>query len=71
MTFNQGSSCSGAVVSHDGIRVGELGRLVGVPASTLRYYEKVGLLDPAPRSHAGYRIYQPEAIGRWTYDRSA
>lgn len=46
------------------MRVGELARLGGVSASALRYYEKVGLLEPASRTDSGYRVYHPEAIGR-------
>ncbi len=29
--------------------------------STLRYYEKEGLIQPATRTEAGYRLYDPEA----------
>ena len=32
---------------------------VGLPARTLRYYDRIGLVCP-PRSPAGYRLYGPE-----------
>lgn len=37
-------------------RISQLAGRVGVPASTLRFYEKEGLL-PAERSAGGYRVY--------------
>lgn len=41
------------------LRIGELASLAQVSADTLRYYEKQGLLEPATRSAAGYRLYSP------------
>ena len=37
--------------------VGELARLTGVSARTLRHYDRIGLLRPGRRSAAGYRQY--------------
>jgi DNA-binding transcriptional MerR regulator len=47
----------------DVMRISELARRSGVPASTLRYYERAGLL-PAGRTGAGYRVYGADALGR-------
>ena len=33
-------------------------------AKTLRYYDRVGLLRPAKRTEAGYRLYDESAPGR-------
>jgi DNA-binding transcriptional MerR regulator len=37
--------------------ISTLAASVGISADTLRYYERVGLLEPAGRSDAGYRLY--------------
>jgi DNA-binding transcriptional MerR regulator len=39
------------------LKIGEVARLVNMPAKTLRYYEEIGLLSPAGRTDAGYRLY--------------
>lgn len=39
------------------MRIGELAKKSGIPASTIRYYEKEGLLPDARRTSSGYRIY--------------
>lgn len=44
-------------------RISQLAERVGIPSTTLRFYEQVGLL-PARRSSAGYRMYDDSAIGR-------
>jgi DNA-binding transcriptional MerR regulator len=44
------------------MRVGELAKRSGISASTLRYYEKLGLLRPASRSASGYREYTKETL---------
>ncbi len=36
---------------------------VGLPARTLRYYDRIGLVR-APRNASGYRVYGPEEEGR-------
>jgi DNA-binding transcriptional MerR regulator len=47
-----------------GLRVGELAKEAGLPADTVRYYERAGLL-PAPRRTAGgYRAYDGGALDR-------
>lgn len=37
--------------------IGELARSAGVPVSTVRFYERRGLVAPADRSPAGYRHF--------------
>jgi MerR family transcriptional regulator, mercuric resistance operon regulatory protein len=39
--------------------IGELSRLTGVNAETIRYYEKVGMVPAPPRSRNGRRVYGP------------
>jgi MerR family transcriptional regulator, mercuric resistance operon regulatory protein len=43
----------------DGIPIGELSRLTGVNIETIRYYEKIKILRPPPRTEGGRRVYGP------------
>ena len=43
--------------------VGELAKMAGVSARTLRYYDQAGLLSPSAVTAAGYRLYGDEAVG--------
>ena len=54
-----------------GMRVAELARAAGVPADTIRYYERVGLLPPPARTAAGYRDYDAGAIDRLHFIQGA
>lgn len=38
--------------------VGEMAKLLGIPASTLRYYDKEGLLPNIKRTSGGIRVFQ-------------
>ena len=51
--------------------IGQLAKSVGVPDSTIRFYERVGLLRPAGRTTTNYRYYRPEASERLSFIRSA
>jgi MerR family transcriptional regulator, mercuric resistance operon regulatory protein len=42
-----------------GIPIGELSRLTGVNIETIRYYEKIKMLRPPPRTEGGRRVYGP------------
>lgn len=39
------------------LRIGEVARLVEMPAKTLRYYEELGLVSPERQEGSGYRVY--------------
>jgi DNA-binding transcriptional MerR regulator len=43
----------------------------GLSPDTLRYYERLGLLTPAERSAAGYRLYDGEAGERLRFIKGA
>lgn len=48
---------------HDLITIGELSRLTGVGAKSLRYYERIGILSPAyVNRENGYRYYAHSQI---------
>ena len=42
------------------MRIGEVAGRAGVTPDTIRYYERIGLLEPPTRLQSGYRNYQPE-----------
>jgi MerR family mercuric resistance operon transcriptional regulator len=39
------------------ISIGKLSRLTGVNIETVRYYERIGMLPPPPRTASGRRVY--------------
>ena len=47
-----------------GLTVAGLGAQVGVGRDTIRYYERVGLLPPPPRTTGDHRRYPAEAVDR-------
>jgi MerR family mercuric resistance operon transcriptional regulator len=51
--------------------IGELARVSGVRTSTVRYYERIGLLNPEGRSEGNYRLYGEEAVRRLRFIRAA
>jgi MerR family mercuric resistance operon transcriptional regulator len=51
--------------------ISQLAKALGVPATTLRYYERVGLLEPEDRSQGNYRLYTDESLRRLRFIRSA
>lgn len=55
----------------DTLTIGEAARRVGVTPKTLRHYEALGLLPPAPRGPNGYRRYRPEDLNRLAFVRRA
>ena len=44
--------------------VHEVSKLTGISIRTLQYYDKIGLLTPAMRTEAGYRLYDDTALER-------
>lgn len=45
----------------------QLSKLTGVPASTLRYYEDLGLLGEVPKNSSGHREYQEKHLQRMRF----
>lgn len=51
--------------------IGQLARISGVKASTIRYYERIGLLHPEGRTASNYRHYGEEALQRLRFIRAS
>jgi DNA-binding transcriptional MerR regulator len=47
--------------------IGEVAERSGFSASALRYYEGIGLVAPATRTDAGYRVYDDHTLGRLAF----
>jgi DNA-binding transcriptional MerR regulator len=45
------------------LTIGEVARRAGVATSSIRYYERIGLLPPPDRMH-GQRRYDPDVLGK-------
>jgi len=52
------------VVEQRLLGVAEVGRRTGLTRKALRVYETMGLVEPAGRTDAGYRLYDDEALRR-------
>src|SRR3954471_19542657 len=53
-----------------GNSIGQLARAAGVATSTVRFYERRGLLKPDFRSDGNYRQYSPAALERLRFIRA-
>ena len=53
------------------MNIGQLSATTGVPAATVRYYERRGLLEPPRRTRAGYRQYEAETTQRLRFIKRA
>ncbi|HEB89732.1 MAG TPA: MerR family transcriptional regulator [Deltaproteobacteria bacterium] len=53
------------------LTIGELAAAAGVPASTIRYYERARLLEASARSPSNYRLYSEEDLERLRFIRAA
>jgi MerR family mercuric resistance operon transcriptional regulator len=45
-----------------GLTIGQLSRRTGVNIETIRYYERIRLLPPPPRSRSGHRVYEADSL---------
>ena len=50
---------------------GKLAKQTGCNIETIRYYETTGLLPPAARTAAGYRVYSEDHLRRLNFIRRA
>ena len=46
------------------LTVGEVARLAGLTVRTLHHYDEIGLVVPAGRTAAGYRLYGEREVKR-------
>ena len=53
------------------LTIGQLAKAVGVPTSTIRFYERTGLFKPDARTDGNYRQYSQKALERLRFIRSA
>lgn len=55
----------------DTYRIGEIAQQAGVSVPAVRYYERLGLLNQAPRTGRGIRRYPHEVIERIRFVKRA
>lgn len=51
--------------------IGQLAKAADIPSSTVRYYERRGLLSPLKRSKGNYRLFDQSALDQLLFIRSA
>lgn len=49
------------------LRIAEVADRAGVTTATVRYYERIGVLPPAPRAGNGYRSYDERTVERLAF----
>jgi DNA-binding transcriptional MerR regulator len=52
------------------LRIQEVAAELGLTTRAIRYYEEVGLLEPAARSEGDYRLYDPSDVERLRFIKS-
>ncbi|MDP1569328.1 MAG: heavy metal-responsive transcriptional regulator [Vicinamibacterales bacterium] len=55
----------------NGLFIGAVAKMTGVPPPTIRYYEAIGLLAPPRRSSSGYRCYSEATVDELRFVRKA
>jgi len=53
------------------VKISEVAKQIGLNAKTIRYYERIGLVDMPPRLDNGYREYADEHVQQLWFLRHA
>jgi MerR family copper efflux transcriptional regulator len=53
------------------LKIGELAKAAGVKLTTVRFYERYGLIPEPNRTDSGYRQYLPSAVTRIRFIKNA
>lgn len=51
------------------LTIGRLASMAKIPADTIRFYERSGLLEPDERTDSGYRLYSMNSLARVQFIR--
>lgn len=51
--------------------ISQLAKAAEIPTTTVRYYERIGLVEPEDRSAGNYRLYSDESLQRLKFIRAA
>ena len=54
-----------------GMTIGKLAKRTGISADAIRFYEDEGILLPAEKTEAGYRLYGEDAVRRVSFIKHA
>ena len=51
--------------------IGQVAQQLGIHIETIRYYQRIGLIQIPPKPNSGYRCYPPETISRLRFIQRA
>lgn len=54
-----------------GVSIGQLAAAAGIDLETVRYYERIALMPPPPRTEGGHRCYDQAHVRRLAFIRHA
>ena len=53
------------------LTISRVAKLSGLGIETLRYYQRIGLIDEPPKPQQGYRVYDPAILDRLAFIQRA
>lgn len=51
--------------------ISQLAKQADIPTTTVRYYERIGLVEPEDRSHGNYRLYGNRSLKKLQFIKAA
>ena len=53
------------------LTISQLAERAGIPTTTIRYYERIGLVEPEDRSAGNYRLYSRASLDKLKFIKAA